>query len=60
MPPLRQKPTPYYHMKICELAKDGWRKTKSGNYHGEDGTFFTKDGSVVFIGWSGSHIMVPQ
>jgi hypothetical protein len=47
-------------MKICELAKDGWRKTKSGNYHGEDGTFFTKDGSVVFIGWSGSHIMVPQ
>lgn len=58
--PLTQKPTPFYHMKVCELAKEGWRKTKNGKFHGEEGTFMVKDEVVVFIGWSGSHIMVPR
>jgi hypothetical protein len=54
------KPTPFYHMKICDLAKEGWRKTKNGTFHGETGTFLVKDAQILFIGWSGSQILVEE
>ena len=56
--PRTEKPTPYYHMKTCELAERGWRKTKNGNFQGELGTFMSQDGHILFIGWSGAVIQI--
>lgn len=56
--PLREKPTPYYHMEVCRLAEQGWRKTKNGIFHGEPGTFLSKGDSIVFVGWSGKQVFV--
>lgn len=45
-------------MKVCELTAEGWRKTKNGVFRNETGTFFGKEGRIVFVGWSGSHVLV--
>lgn len=58
MPRFEPKPSAPYHMGVCRYARDGWRKTKDGTYHGERGTFLAHGARVVFIGWSGRIVSV--
>lgn len=54
------KPTPFYHLGVQDELAKGWKVAKHGTYHREKGTFLSRESEIVFIGWSGSRIVVPH
>jgi hypothetical protein len=55
-----KKPTSYYHMSVCRHTESGWQVRKHGLFHGEAGTFLSKDTQIVFVGWSGSVVILES